>query len=216
MLGRLSGLGMGEDCPLLCTPLASPCSRCLVNPDWKHAFQKTANHNHEATCPGAFHSLSLEHFMACLLVSTCMPSRLEPVLPGVKSSVKDLVKSHMKLPLACCTSYMCCLVTVYWLCMCGLHSCLHLICRPWPKKVGPFDHTPKLPMPGAVLPYWQTEEGLQALEQKGEELKKPLTRHHLSPPREAAAASAGRAPLTYCRTVHEIQALSLQMMRVSI
>lgn len=36
--------------------------------------------------------------------------------------------------------------------------------QPWPVKEGPFDQCPKVPVPGKRLNYFQTEEGLIALE----------------------------------------------------
>ncbi|KAL3155549.1 Sperm-associated antigen 17 [Trebouxia sp. C0009 RCD-2024] len=34
--------------------------------------------------------------------------------------------------------------------------------KPWPAKVGPYDHTVRKPSQGTVLAYWQAEEGLKA------------------------------------------------------
>ncbi|KIY94158.1 flagellar central pair-associated protein [Monoraphidium neglectum] len=62
--------------------------------------------------------------------------------------------------------------------------------RPWPKKVGPFDHTPKRPQAGAILGYFEAEEGLLAL------ASDPLLQGQPASGAAAAAAAAvvARAP----------------------
>lgn len=64
--------------------------------------------------------------------------------------------------------------------------------KPYPKKVGPFDNAPKRPQPGEVLPYFQCEEGLIALQ--SDPLLQPashISRNTLPPPHAPTAASPG-------------------------
>ena len=61
--------------------------------------------------------------------------------------------------------------------------------RPWPKREGPFDHTPKRPHPGATLRYFEAEEGLVALQ--GNALLRGVPP---ADPRGSAAAAANDAP----------------------
>lgn len=71
--------------------------------------------------------------------------------------------------------------------------------RPWVKKAGPYDHTPKRPEPGQTLKYFSTQEGLEALSsdpllQSGT----PLTRADLPPPKPVQPASAGAMRMRVC------------------
>jgi len=65
--------------------------------------------------------------------------------------------------------------------------------RPWPKREGPFDHTPKQPQPGSTLRYFEAEEGLIALRDNAllRGVDADAAAGGLSP--RAAAAAGGRS-----------------------
>jgi hypothetical protein len=66
------------------------------------------------------------------------------------------------------------------------------LCRPWVKKVGPYDNTPQKPEAGQTLKYFDTQEGLTALSvDPGLRSGVRLTKANLSPPKPVQPASAG-------------------------
>lgn len=67
------------------------------------------------------------------------------------------------------------------------------MCRPWGKKVGPYDNTPQKPEAGQTLKYFETQEGLTALSvDPGLQSGARLTKADLSPRKPVQPASAGK------------------------
>jgi hypothetical protein len=83
-----------------------------------------------------------------------------------------------------------------------------VLCRPWVKPPGPYDHTPKRPEAGQTLKYFNTQEGLQALAQDPVLASGAhITKAGLPPPKPVQPASAGGPVVgaVFLMTLHNLK-----------